>query len=118
MRERRKHWYEIRAWADGWDIENKEADPYTELKAAAKDPTKQIRDKVANAPWYDCGDATKFAFILPASHYEIRDKPKTKKVKLLAYLTSTGLEWRKEWISAPDSWVRVPSEDKEIEVEE
>ena len=103
-----------------WDyriVEEEEVDPYAELKLAAADPTKQIRDKVANTPWYD---STSFAvFTLPASHYEIRDKPKPmKKVKLLAWFTGERLTWMSEEYSPLEQWRRVPAEDKEIEVED
>lgn len=172
---RRKHWYEIRAWADGWEIEYqnpihsnwlktfnpsffnkdiyrvvpdsegwlpvynpqpidipdghklenktidgilcyrifKEADPYAALKAANKDPTKQIRCGVV---WMDFGFDWKWD--AQVSEYEIRDKPKTKKVKLLAWITDSGTFFRAiDGTYVSSFWKRVPSEDKEIEVE-
>ena len=99
-----------------------EGDPYAELKAAAADPRKQIRDKVANTPWYD---STSYAvFALPASHYEIRDKPKPpRKIKLLAWLgTDHVLRHVEEGYEVPYGFhadaQHVPAEDKEIEVED
>jgi len=49
-------------------------DPYAELKAAAKDPTKQIR--YGWGEWQDCGG--NFEWTAPVDCYEIRDKPKAK----------------------------------------
>lgn len=51
--------------------------------------------------------------------YRIVPKPKqTKKIKLLAYLTGESLVWKYEsaWMT-PEHYIRVPSEDKEIQVE-
>lgn len=95
-------------------IEEK-ADPYAELKAAAKDPTKQIRCG-KNGTWADAGTA--WAWERPVQDYEIRNKP--KKMKLLAYITPDDgyLTWSKEGVPMTPAWKRVPSEDKEIEVEE
>ena len=91
-------------------------DPYAELKAAAKDPTKQIR--VKGRRWVDGGyRPDDWRWSRPVDQYEIRDKPRT--VKLLAWLRTDGyLTWRNaERPLPPNNWVRVPSEDKEIEVE-
>jgi hypothetical protein len=95
-------------------IEEK-ADPYAELKAAAKDPTKQIRCG-KNGTWADAGTA--WAWERPVQDYEIRNKP--KKMKLLAYINPDNgyLTWSKEGFPMTPAWKRVPSEDKEIEVEE
>jgi len=176
----RKHWYEIRAWADGWEIETQDAagiwfsasapsfyekskyrivpnsegwlpiypqpidipdghklenktidgilcyriikeDPYAELKAAAKDPTKQIRFLSGSCKdWIDSNkDGTQWNFSFPPENYEIRDKLKpTKKVKLLAWITDSGTFFRAiDGTYVSSFWKRVPSEDKEIEVE-
>jgi hypothetical protein len=93
-------------------IEEAVADPYAELKAAAKDPTKQIRLRGAKV-WVE-GDI--FVFDEPPESYEIRDKP--KKMKLLAYIdeVSGELLWRLEGHNVSSYWKRVPSEDKEVEV--
>jgi hypothetical protein len=91
------------------------ADPYAELKAAAKDPTKELWVRgiyiVDNPDWG-----------LPPEQYEIRDKPKAKKVvKYLCWQTCSGrLDW---WIEDTDliykdSWIRRPAFDKECEVED
>ncbi len=60
-------------------------DPYAELKAAAKDPTKEVRciaPTCGNSSWQHTSEWT--WNYLP-DQYEIRDKPKPmKKVKLLA----------------------------------
>lgn len=94
------------------------ADPYAELKAAAKDPTKQVRAN--SARWVDGGDRPeKWKWSRPPENYEIRDKPKPmKKVKLLAWFGSNSLVWRVEGAKQGPGWKRVPSEDKAIEVEE
>jgi len=91
-------------------------DPYAELKAAAKDPTKQVR-VTGDDRWVDVG--SHWSWDLPVSRYEIRDKPKPmKKVKLLAWFTGERLTWMSEDYSPLEHWNRAPSEDKEIEVEE
>jgi len=69
-------------WKEG--IHYRIKDPYAELKAAAKDPTKQIRDKVAGTAWFDSGEEAGWTWQLPASHYEIRDKP--NKVKMWQWI--------------------------------
>lgn len=100
-------------------IKDAEADPYADLKAAAKDPTKQIKytfpDGATNG-WHDYNHDWSFHCLL--SGYEVRDKP--KKLKLLAwfYPKSGDLTWKKEGYPLSCEWKRVPSEDKEIEVEE
>ena len=99
-------------------VEEAKADPYAELKAAAKDPTKQIRCG-KNGTWADAGTA--WAWERPVKEYEIRDKP--KKIKLLAWVEANGnLNWRKEGYEYGSYWAliwkRIPSEDKEVEVEE
>ena len=103
-------------WAD--DTEYRIRDPYRELKAAAADPTKQIRynppDSVG-AEWRDAGHGWEWCF--PSEEYEIRDKPvEKKKVKLLAWFSGELLIWRTEGGTTSPHWTRVPSEDKEIEV--
>lgn len=88
-----KHAECIKAWADGAQIERlgidgywaddpipywyverqyRVKDPYAELKAAAADPTKQIRCGCYGA-WRSSGH--KWGFDAPADSYEIRDKP-------------------------------------------
>ncbi len=50
--------------------------------------------------------------------YRIAPEPK-KKVKFLCWLMGgVTLSWHKEGIAVPPDWERVPSEDKEGEVEE
>lgn len=95
-------------------VEEEKADPYAELKAAVKDPTKQIRCGKTGT-WRDAGTA--WTFERPVQDYEIRNKP--KKMKLLAYITPDDgyLTWSKEGVPMTPAWKRVPSEDKEIEVE-
>ena len=95
----------------------KQEDSYAELKKAAADPTKQIR--CDSGPWYDAGSYN-WAFCSPPEYYEIRDKPKPmKKVKMLAWLTLSGSFFLKaEGSPVPEGWLRVPSEDKEVEIEE
>jgi len=93
----------IKAWADGaeieclatsgtwtyvsnpaWhkDISYRIKDPYAALKAAAKDPTKQIR--VVDEEWPVDGEPT-WSWCYPPEDYEIRDKPKAK-VKMWLWL--------------------------------
>ena len=93
-------------------------DPYAELKAAAADPTKQIRNQIRNGgSWYDAG-AIRWEWCLPVDCYEIRDKPKQlKKVKMLAWFDGFGLFWRTEKYESKTA-KRVPMQDKVIEVEE
>ena len=116
--EKHKWAKEIHAWADGADIEgrwgnNNEhrwikdrnpswndparqfriADPYRDLKEAAKDPTKQIRHLYGGVwdGWRDFG--TTWTWCLPPENYQIRDKPKEKrKVKLYQWLYKYGNE--------------------------
>ena len=98
----------IHAWADGaeieefsvildwfpqpnprWDVstEYRIKDPYAELKAAAKDPTKQIR--FVGCTWRDAGHHWNFNDL--PEQYEIRDKPKAKvKMWQWIYRTSDG----------------------------
>jgi hypothetical protein len=104
-------------WAVDEDYRIKQTvDPYAELKAAAADPTKQIRLKVHNV-WVDADEGF-WRWDCPPEAYEIRDKPKPKKqVKLLAWFDGTTLFLRTEDCSYI-SCRRVPSEDKVIEVEE
>lgn len=100
-------------------VEEAKVDPYAKLKAAAKDPTKQIKYTYPNGDtsgWHDYNHDWSFQGLL--SGYEIRNKP--KKMKLLAYVDITGgdLLWRLEDYQMSEQWKRAPSEDKEIEVEE
>ena len=130
-----KHAELIKAWADGREIEvfnegnncwevctpgwygsvkYRLRDPYRELKAAAADPTKQVRCKeIGN--WAEANSSWEWCF--PPEEYEIRDKP-VEKVKLLAYLTQHELVLLREGAYFDSDWIRVPSEDKEVEVEE
>lgn len=88
-------------------------DPYAELKTAAKDPTKQINCGACG--WMDSG--YKWLWNSPVEEYEIRDKPKpVKRVKLLAWLVMGQLLLIEDGRTCIGR--RVPSEDKEIEVEE
>jgi hypothetical protein len=63
-----------------------EADPYAELKAAARDPTKQVRLRGSEI-WVE-GDF--YVFDEPPENYEIRNKP--QKIKLLAYIGESNEE--------------------------
>ncbi len=132
-----KHAELIKQWADGAEIEHwcdgiwevtdppmwreseqyRIKDPYAELKAAAADPTKQIR---VNSPSHvgEWEDADVFNWYLKPEEYEIRDKPKPKKqVKLLAWFDGIAIAWRSEGYTMGNECQRVPSEDKVIEVE-
>ncbi len=94
-----------------------EIDPYAELKAANTPGSgKQIR--VFNSDtWRNAGSI--WAFDLPVSSYEIRDKPKSlRKVKLLAWFDGESLFWRTEGCFGNSLLTRVPAEDKIIGVED
>ena len=58
-------------------------DPYAELKAAIKDPTKQIRLKYSENEWYPWKDYNTYPWRLdrPVSEYEILDKAIIKTAK-------------------------------------
>lgn len=89
-------------------------DPYAELKAAAKDPTKQIR-LAPYGEWTDYGFMWDWSF--PPERYEIRDKPKPmKKIKLLAWLVMGQLLLIEDGRTC--SGKRMPSQDIEGEIEE
>jgi hypothetical protein len=61
--------------------------------------------------WYDCNPGWEFG------DYIYRVKPaEPKKVKLLAWLDCDQLFWLRETASPKWPSVRVPSEDKEIEI--
>ena len=45
-------------------------------------------------------------------------QPKMKKVKMLCWFDGFGLFWRKESMNYDKHWIRVPAEDKVIEVPE
>jgi hypothetical protein len=100
----------IHAWADGAEIEyldsdncwydtdspswdnarayriKRPVDPCAELKAAAADPTKQIR--VGSGPWIDSG-VYKWSWADPVERYQIRDKPKPK-IKMWQWIMKDG----------------------------
>ena len=95
-------------------------DPYAELKAAAKDPTKVIVH-LPSTTVHEYPACVGSNFTDEPACYEIRNKP--KKMKLLAWVEANGnLNWRKEGYEYGPNWARiwkrVPSEDKEVEVEE
>jgi hypothetical protein len=57
------------------------ADPYAELKAADKDPTKEIRCICCGSgEWYSSDSPYPWKWSFPPEAYEIRDKPNSKKV--------------------------------------
>ncbi len=64
------HWNEARKALSQQDRKC-EADPYAELKAAARDPTKQVRLRGSEI-WVE-GDF--YVFDEPPENYEIRNKP-------------------------------------------
>jgi len=102
------------------------ADPYAELKAAAKDPTKQIRlqynkDCDGNgeySEWMNAGH--RWLWGNPPEDYEIRDKPKAKKVVKYRCWFSTFDEQLHWLLHDPNGigWHRRPAFDKECEVED
>lgn len=89
--------------------------PYSELKEAAKDPTKQIR--FLEGTWRDSDYTWEFNY--PVENYGIRDKPKPmKNVKLWAWFNGAQLFWDVRDDLGRFGNKRVPTEDKEIKVEE
>jgi hypothetical protein len=98
-------------------------DPYAELKAAARDPTKQIR--CHKGDWVT-GDEKlwriKWEFNRPINNYEIRDKPNEKrKVKYLCYAAvgfGEQLFWYPSTTKTHEYLKRRPAFDKECEVED
>lgn len=98
-----------------------QGDPYAALKAAAKDPTKQIRCypfAEDDSDWINSDKGDGWTWYHSPDQYQIRDKPNPAKVKFLAYATNFTLFWVQSNIEADCQWKRVPSEDKEVEVEE
>jgi hypothetical protein len=96
----------------------KEVDPYAELKAAEK--AGETIQAIVGCVWRDCfGD---LVWSQPPEQYRV--KPKTKTIKLSAYITRGELRWFTDAryslsAAAEDNEItRVPSEDKEIEVTE
>jgi len=59
-------------------VRDKPADPYAEPRAAAADPTKEIRMRHASGEWSDWASGPVWEFDCPPDRYEIRDKPKVK----------------------------------------
>lgn len=90
-------------------------DPYTELKAAYAEG-KTIQLSTGYGGWHDFGFAP--TWTAPVEDYRI--KPKTKYVKILCWYCTPHkqLIWLEENFGVPESWKRVPKEDKIIEVEE
>lgn len=64
-------------WHDS--LQERPVDPYAELKAAAKDPTKEIWAKTfpGKVHYYKV-DKELVQFRMPPDHYQIRDKPVVK----------------------------------------
>ena len=128
----------IHAWADGAEIEYRNIDtdtwmidrnpwwnvevfefrlhdPYRELKEAAKDPTKEVLC-MGKLP----AEGASWQFDNNPILYEIRDKPKAKrKVKVFGWIIGDRLVvLQTDDHTIKKHWLRVPSEDREIEVEE
>ncbi len=84
--------------------------------AAAQAAGEEIEVRLARSVW------ERWAGVVwnSAMNYRSRPaKPKTKKVKLQAWFNGTDLFWKAELVGLiPSNWVRVPAEDKEIEVPE
>lgn len=97
------------------------SDPYAELKAAAKDPTKEIRCiaiAAANNEWQGAGVDWRWNY--PPESYEIRNKPKPEKVVKYRCWFSTFDEQLHWLLHDPKGigWYRRPAFDKECEVED
>ena len=81
-----------KAQADGWEIEFKSGKEWTLWTGKG---------------WY------------ADQRYRARPRqPVTRKVKMLCYFAGLQIMWRSEDCQVPKSWVRVPAEDKTIEVPE
>lgn len=44
-------------------------------------------------------------------------KPEPRKIKVCAWFDGSALMWRAESIHLTDNWIRVPAEDKEIQID-
>ncbi len=83
------------------------------LLEAAKAKLEGKRVEVWVAAWW-----TEWLGTSWGDKWEVRIAPEPKKkVKLLAYLSSSGLIWHVAGRAIHSSWQRVPSEDKEVEIE-
>jgi len=83
-------------------------DPYAELKAAAKDPTKQIC--VKGIWWYNCGNLH-LNWDLPPEDYQIRDKPQADPYAELKAKNIEGFRVRVQcWPGAWTDWFDCPAE--------
>ena len=64
-----------------------------------------------NMQWLDC--TPQWDFVL----FDYRIKPaEPKKVKMFCWLHRGALYWNEEVMKFPSDWIRIPSEDKEIEI--
>jgi hypothetical protein len=82
------------AQADGWEVEAR-------ISARPEDKFEQW-----SGIWWEAS-------------YVFRGRPRQpamNKVKFKCFSVNGQLGWRDESLSAPDYWVRVPSEDKTVEV--
>lgn len=108
-------WLTFAATADCYRIGN---DPYKEFREATANGKvvqwrngKEWLDLPITFTW-DCGDCNK---LISPERYRV--KPITKKVKLLAWFTGHSLVYYSDDTDIlVESWMRAPSEDKEIEV--
>ncbi len=103
-----------RTWADTTAYRARAADPYAALKAAAKDPTKQI--KFSPGPWRDAGYA--WMFNAPIGRYKIRDKSVDPYAALKAAAKDPTKQIKfgdHEWQDAGYLWIfRAPADMYEI----
>jgi hypothetical protein len=103
------------------NYEYRRKDPYRELKearAAGKVIQWYSGSSLNNTGEWCDQDGYCIVWYYPPERYRVKPEPTTKKVKLLAYVSGAAgeLVWRKEGYFMT-GWQRVPSEDKEIEVE-
>ena len=136
MNKPHKHAELIKAWADGAEIEYynavydlwqkpagvpnwhpdnqyRIADPYRELKEAYA-AGKGIEIKDSDGVW---SDITQPSFTLQPERYRIKPEPNTRKLTIQCWMDA---EEKLHWTNKKPGkaqWKRVPSEDKEIEVE-
>jgi len=109
----------VRAGAKNWQTSflYRPVDPYAELKAAAKDPTKQI--SVGGIWWYNCGEI-QWRWDSPPECYQIRDKPQADPYAELKAKNIEGFRVRvqclpgawSDWITCPTflDWIQPPEE--------
>ena len=96
----------------GSDIEYRRVNEYRELEEAQADG-KYIQFRAFDGTWVS---KLHEKWEYPPEKYRV--KPETKKIKLYAWFTGMTLVYQASTRTRLDDWIRVPSEDKVIEIEE